>query len=121
VGLVVVCAVANLLVGSASAKWALLAPVLVPMFMRLGLAPELVQAAYRIGDSASNVVTPLNPYFPLVLVFADRHAGVRGIGSIIATMVPYFITFLVTWIGLLGLFWTFEIPLGIESAYRAGY
>ena len=117
VGLVVVCALANLLIGSASAKWALLAPVLVPMFMRLGLAPELVQAAYRIGDSASNVVTPLNPYFPLVLAFAARHAGVRGIGSIIATMAPYALAFLVAWVGLLGLFWSFEIPLGLQGHY----
>jgi aminobenzoyl-glutamate transport protein len=117
VGLVLVCAAANLLIGSASAKWALLAPVLVPMFMRLGLAPELVQAAYRIGDSASNVVTPLNPYFPLVLSFAARHAGMHGIGSILATMVPYAVAFLAAWVGLLGVFWAFEIPLGIQGHY----
>lgn len=117
IGLILVCALANLLIGSASAKWALLAPVLVPMFMRLGLAPELVQAAYRIGDSASNVVTPLNPYFPLVLSFAARHAGVKGIGSVLSTMVPYFVAFLVTWTALLGAFWALGIPLGLQSHY----
>lgn len=120
VALVLICAAANLLVGSASAKWALLAPVLVPMFMRVGLAPELVQAAYRIGDSTSNVVTPLNPYFPLVLIFAERHAQTRGIGSILSTMLPYFVAFMIAWLALLGAFWAFDIPLGIQSRYLEG-
>ncbi len=116
-GLIGLCTIANLLIGSASAKWALLAPILVPLFMQLRLAPELVQGAYRIGDSASNVVTPLNPYFPLVVSFAKKHAGVDGMGTLLVTMVPYFAVFLVSWTALLGLFWSFDIPLGIAARY----
>ncbi|WP_421792647.1 AbgT family transporter [Hyphobacterium sp.] len=79
----------NLFVGSASAKWALLAPVFVPMFMLLGVSPEATTAAYRVGDSATNIITPLMVYFPLILVFARRWVSGFGLGSLTAIMVPY--------------------------------
>lgn len=82
-------AVINLFVGSASAKWALLAPVLVPMLMLLGLSPEAATAAYRVGDSATNIITPLMVYFPLILVFCQRWQKDFGLGSLTATMLPY--------------------------------
>jgi aminobenzoyl-glutamate transport protein len=79
----------NLLVGSASAKWALLAPVLVPMLMLLGISPEMTTAAYRVGDGATNIITPLMVYFPLILTFAQRWVPSFGLGSLAATMLPY--------------------------------
>src|SRR5690625_7645065 len=75
--------------GSASAKWAVLAPIFVPMLMLLGFSPELTQAAYRIGDSFSNIITPLLPYFPLVIVFAQKYVREMGIGTLISVMLPY--------------------------------
>lgn len=110
----------NLFVGSASAKWALLAPVLVPMLMLLGLSPEAATAAYRVGDGATNIITPLMVYFPLILVFAQRWTKEFGIGSLTAMMIPYSIWMLVTGIGLMML-WVFlgldlgpGAPAGIE-------
>ena len=85
----------NLFVGSASAKWALLAPVFVPMFMLLGVSPEATTAAYRVGDSATNIITPLMVYFPLILVFARRWIPGFGLGSLTAIMVPYSMLMLV--------------------------
>ncbi len=89
-GLIVVFgALINLVIGSASAKWALLAPVLVPMLMLLGVSPEGATAAYRVGDSATNIITPLMVYFPLILVFCRRWKPDFGLGSLMATMIPY--------------------------------
>ena len=81
--------------GSASAKWALLAPIFVPMLMLMGYSPETTQAAYRIGDSYSNILTPLLPYFPLVIVFAQKYVKNVGIGTLISLMLPYSIAFMV--------------------------
>jgi aminobenzoyl-glutamate transport protein len=86
----------NLFVGSASAKWALMAPVLVPMLMLLGVSPEAATAAYRVGDSATNIITPLMVYFPLILVFARRWQKDFGLGSLTAIMLPYSIWLLIT-------------------------
>lgn len=102
----------NLFIGSASAKWTLLGPVLVPMFMLLGYSPEFVQAAYRVGDSCTNIVTPLMPYFPLVLVYSQKYAPRTGIGTLISIMTPYSIVFLVLWSGLLLLWIVASLPLG---------
>ncbi len=88
VSLVLFTAVVNLVIGSASAKWTLLAPIFVPMFMLLGYTPELVQGAYRVGDSCTNIITPLNQYFPLILGFAVRYVPKTGIGTMIAMMLP---------------------------------
>jgi aminobenzoyl-glutamate transport protein len=87
----------NILISSASAKWALLAPVFVPMFMLLGYSPELVQGAFRVGDSVTNIITPLMSYFPLILTFIHKYDPKAGIGTLIATMLPYSITFMVVW------------------------
>ena len=100
-GLIVVFSgIANLFVGSASAKWALLAPVLVPMIMLLGLSPEMATAAYRVGDSATNIVTPLMVYFPLILIFAQRWQPNFGLGSLMAAMVPYSIWLLISGVAM---------------------
>jgi aminobenzoyl-glutamate transport protein len=117
VGIIFLSGFVNLLVGSASAKWALLAPIFVPMLMQLGISPELTQAAYRVGDSATNIITPLMPYFPLVVVFAQRYVKNAGIGTLISMMLPYSVVFLVLWsIFLLG-YWAIGLPLGIEGPY----
>lgn len=90
----------NLFVGSASAKWALLAPVLVPMLMLLGVSPEGATAAYRVGDGATNIITPLMVYFPLILIFAQRWQKDFGLGSLTALMLPYSVWLLISGIGL---------------------
>jgi aminobenzoyl-glutamate transport protein len=107
----------NLFVGSASAKWALLAPILVPMLMQLGISPDLTQAAYRVGDSSTNIITPLMPYFPLVVVFCQRYVTQTGIGTVVAMMLPYSVGFLVIWTGFLLLYWLVGLPLGLEANY----
>jgi len=99
-------AVINLFVGSASAKWALLAPVMVPMLMLLGVSPDGATAVYRVGDSATNIITPLMVYFPLILVFARRWVADFGLGSLTATMLPYSIWMLISGI-LLVVGWTY--------------
>jgi aminobenzoyl-glutamate transport protein len=117
VGIILVTSVVNLLIGSASAKWALLAPIFVPMLMQVGLAPELTQAAYRIGDSTTNIITPLMPYFPLVVVFCQRYVRNAGIGTLASMMLPYTAVFLVAWTAFLLLFWAAGIPLGLQAPY----
>ncbi len=93
--------VGNLFIGSMSAKYAFFAPVFVPMFMQAGISPELTQAAYRVGDSVSNVITPLNPYVVIILVFMRRYVPQAGIGTLVALMLPYTVVFLVAWSALL--------------------
>ncbi|GAB5503024.1 AbgT family transporter [Pyruvatibacter sp.] len=93
VSLILLAATINILVGSASAKWAFLAPIFVPMLMLLGLSPEATQAAYRIGDSSTNMITPLLPYFPLILIVGKRYDPNFGIGTLVATMLPFAIAF----------------------------
>lgn len=102
----------NLFIGSASAKWALLAPVLVPMLMLIGISPEMSTAAYRVGDGATNIITPLMPYFPLILIFCQKWNKEFGIGSLAATMLPYSLLLLFSGL-LMTIFWVvFSIPLG---------
>ncbi len=117
VGLIMVTAGVNLLVGSASAKWGLLGPIFVPMLMQVGISPELTQAAYRVGDSTTNIVTPLMPYFPLVVVYCTRHCRDTRIGTLVAMMLPYSVTFLIGWTLFLLAFWGAGIPLGPGSTY----
>jgi aminobenzoyl-glutamate transport protein len=116
-GIVLLSALIDVLVGSASAKWAVLAPIFVPMLMQVGIAPELTQAAYRIGDSTTNIVTPLMPYFPLVVVYCQRWVRRTGIGTLVSVMLPYSIVFLVGWTVLLLVFWGLGIPLGLQASY----
>ena len=120
-GLIVVFAgLINLVIGSASAKWALLAPVLVPMLMLLGVSPEGATAAYRVGDSATNIITPLMVYFPLILVFCRRWKPDFGLGSLMATMIPYSV-----WLFIAGLVMTvlwvflgFDLGPGAPVSYE---
>ncbi|HMS09188.1 MAG TPA: AbgT family transporter, partial [Pyrinomonadaceae bacterium] len=117
IGIILLTGLLNLVVGSASAKWALLAPIFVPLLMQLGLSPELAQAAYRIGDSTTNIVTPLMPYFPLVVVFAQRYVKGTGIGTLISIMLPFTVVFMVFWIIFLIAYWALGIPLGVQAPY----
>lgn len=105
----------NLFVGSASAKWALLAPILVPMLMLLGISPEGATAAYRVGDSATNIITPLMVYFPLILVFAQRWQKDFGLGSLTAMMIPYSVWLLISGTVLIVLWFYLGIPLGPDA------
>jgi aminobenzoyl-glutamate transport protein len=117
IGIIALSGFVNLAIGSASAKWALLAPIFVPMLMQLGISPELTQAAYRVGDSTTNIITPLMPYFPLVVVFAQRYVKNTGIGTIVSMMLPYSVVFLVTWTLFLLGYWLLGIPLGLQAPY----
>lgn len=117
VGIIGLSAAINLLIGSASAKWALLGPVFVPMLMQVGLSPELTQAAYRIGDSCTNIITPLLPYFPLIVVYAQRYVKEVGLGTLAALMLPYSMAFLVCWTLFLLGYWALGLPLGLQAPY----
>lgn len=103
---------ANLLIGSASAKYAFLAPVFVPMLMQVGFSPELTQVAYRIGDSVTNVITPMNPYMIIILVELQRHRKNAGFGTLIALMLPYTVIFSLIWIVMLLIWINTGLPLG---------
>ena len=117
VGIVILTGFINLFVGSASAKWALLAPIFIPMLMQLGISPDLAQAAYRVGDSSTNIITPLMPYFPLVVVFCQRYVKGTGIGTVTAMMLPYSVCFLILWTAFLLLYWAIGLPLGLQASY----
>ncbi|HSJ07094.1 MAG TPA: AbgT family transporter [Longimicrobiales bacterium] len=117
IGIILLSGAVNLLIGSASAKWALLAPIFVPMLMQLGISPELTQAAYRVGDSTTNIITPLMPYFPLVVVFSQRYVKSTGIGTLVSMMLPYSVVFMVLWTAFLIGYWLVGIPLGIQAPY----
>lgn len=112
IALVLFAAGVNLLISSASAKWALLAPVFVPMFMLLGYSPALVQGAFRVGDSVTNIITPLMSYFPLILTFAHKYDPRAGLGTLIAMMLPYSIAFLTAWTLLLIGWIALGVPMG---------
>lgn len=105
----------NLLIGSASAKWALLAPIFVPMLLLSGISPEATQVAYRIGDSSTNIITPLMPYFCVVLAFVQKYDPKAGIGTLLAAMLPYSFMFLISWSLMLALWILLGIPLGPEA------
>jgi aminobenzoyl-glutamate transport protein len=112
IAFVAVSALINLSMGSASAKWAIMAPVFIPMFMLLGYSPELVQATYRVGDSVTNVISPLMSYFPLVVAFMKRYDERAGIGTVVATMLPYSVAFFVVWTVLLIVWFVLDLPVG---------
>ncbi|USD64683.1 AbgT family transporter [Vibrio sp. SCSIO 43136] len=114
---ILMCGFINLMIGSASAQWAVTAPIFVPMLMLVGYAPETIQAAYRIGDSTTNIITPMMSYFGLILAVATRYMKNLGIGTLIATMLPYSIVFLVGW-SLMFYVWVFVfgLPVGPGSA-----
>ena len=112
IAFVVLSIVLDLFIGSASAKWAVMAPVFVPMMMLLGYSPELTQAAYRIGDSVCNIITPLMSYFPLIVAFAQKYEPKAGIGTIMAMMMPFSIAFFVGWTLFLIVWFYLGLPLG---------
>jgi aminobenzoyl-glutamate transport protein len=109
---VLLAALINLCMGSASAKWAFMAPVFIPMFMLLGYSPELVQGVYRVGDSTTNLISPMMSFFALIVAFVQRYASKAGIGTVIALMLPYSIAFLVAWMVLLVAWMLLGLPLG---------
>ena len=122
-GFILLVMVANLFIGSASAKYAFFAPVFVPMFMAGGnISPELTQAAYRVGDSCSNIITPLNPYVVIVLVFMQKYMPKAGIGTLVALMLPYAVIFAVIWTTLLLIWMSTGMDLGPGGGlwYREG-
>jgi aminobenzoyl-glutamate transport protein len=109
---ILMCAIVNLMLGSASAQWAVTAPVFVPMLMLIGYSPELIQAAYRIGDSVTNIITPMMSYFGLILAWAARYNRQIGIGTLIAIMLPYTIFFFIFWVTLFYV-WVFALGLPV--------
>ena len=109
---ILMCCFVNLMLGSASAQWAVTAPIFVPMLMTVGYSPEIIQAAYRIGDSTTNIVTPMMSYFGLILAVAMRYDRKLGIGTLIATMIPYSISYLIGWVTLFYL-WVFALGLPV--------
>jgi len=111
-GFILMAMSANLLIGSASAKYAFMAPVFVPMLMQVGFSPELTQIAYRIGDSVTNVITPMNPYMIIVLVELQRYRKNAGFGTLIALMLPYSVVFAVVWTAMLLIWMNIGLPLG---------
>jgi aminobenzoyl-glutamate transport protein len=111
-GVVLMVGSINLFMGSASAKWAILAPIFIPMFMLLGYSPELVQAAYRVGDSVTNIVSPMMSYFALIVAFVGRYDKTAGIGTVVATMLPYTIVFTIAWMLLLSAWIFLGLPIG---------
>jgi aminobenzoyl-glutamate transport protein len=112
VAVVLVSCFFDLFIGSASAKWSALAPIVVPMFMLLGISPEMTTAAYRMGDSVTNIATPLMSYFPLILTFAQRWDPKFGLGSLMSTMLPYAGVFLIAGLAMVGAWVALDLPLG---------
>jgi len=112
VAFVLVSATINLFMGSASAKWAIMAPVFVPMFMLLGYTPEFTQTAYRIGDSTTNIISPMMTYFALIIAFMQRYQPSAGLGTLVATMLPYSFTFLLGWTMMLVVWILAGLPVG---------
>lgn len=112
IAFLIVSSILNIFMGSASAKWAIMAPVFVPMFMLIGYSPEATQAAYRIGDSVTNIITPLLPYFPLIIVFVGRYMPDPGIGTLLSLMVPYSIAFMVVGLFVFFVWLLLGLPVG---------
>ncbi|HLR52347.1 MAG TPA: AbgT family transporter [Candidatus Avamphibacillus sp.] len=109
---IVIAAFINLFIGSASAKWAMMAPVFVPIMMQLGYSPELTQMAYRVADSSTNIITPLMTYFAIIIAFAQKYDKKMGIGTMVSVMLPYSIFFLISWTLMLVVWMLFGIDLG---------
>ncbi len=116
-GIIIFVGFLNLIITSASAKWAILAPIFVPMLMGVGIAPELTQAAYRISDSAVNVVTPMFAFYPLIITYCQKYVKESGIGTLSSMMMPYTITLMIVLTITLYVMWAFNIPLGLQADY----
>lgn len=118
IGFILVTAFINLFIGSASAKWAIMAPIFIPMLMQVGYTPEFTQVAYRIGDSTTNIISPLMSYFAMIIAFANKYDEDLGIGTLISTMLPYSMAFLVSWTLLLIGWFVLGLPIGPEAFIR---
>ena len=114
-GFIFITGVINLFIGSASAKWAMMAPVFVPIMMQLGYSPELTQMAYRIADSSTNIISPLMTYFAIIIAFAQKYDKKMGIGTLISVMFPYSIIFLIVWSIMLIVWMMLGLDLGPGS------
>lgn len=112
IGFLLLCCLINMFIGSASAKWAIMAPIFVPMFMALGYNPALTQMAFRIGDGITNPISPLFAYFPVILALAKKYDKNAGFGTIVSNMIPYSLSFLFVWSALLAIFMLLGLPLG---------
>ncbi len=112
---VILVAMINMFMGSASAKWAILAPVFVPMLMMLDYHPGLTQAAFRVGDSVTNVITPMMSYFALLVVYAQKYNKDYGVGTLISLMLPFTVTFLIVWLIILAIWFYLGLPLGLDG------
>jgi aminobenzoyl-glutamate transport protein len=115
IGVIVITAIVNLIIPQAIAKWALLAPIFIPLFTRLNVAPQTVLAAYRVGDSPGNVLTPLMAYFPLIVIFAQRYRKDAGIGTVVSLMLPYVVILSIAWTLFFVAWYLLGIPLGPGS------
>jgi aminobenzoyl-glutamate transport protein len=120
IGLILITFVVDLIIPAAIAKWALLAPIFIPLFIRLGIAPQTVLAAYRVGDSPMNVITPLMAYFPLIVVFTKRYKHDAGIGTVVAMMLPYVVVLSVAWVLFFVVWYLIGIPLGPGAPVHTG-
>jgi aminobenzoyl-glutamate transport protein len=112
IGVIVISFIVDLIIPQAIAKWALLAPIFVPLMLRLGVAPQTVLAAYRVGDSPFNVLTPLMAYFPLIVIFAKRYRKDAGIGTVVSLMLPYAVVLSILWTVFFVVWYLIGIPLG---------
>lgn len=119
IGLILVIIALNIIIPGVVPKWAIFAPVFIPIFVRLGVAPQTVLAAYRIGDSPTNVITPLMVYLPFIVTVAQRYQKKAGIGTIVALMLPYVAFIAVAWVALFALWWGLGLPLGPGSPVAA--
>jgi len=117
---IIFAATLNMFMGSASAKWAILAPIFIPIFMFMGYSPELSQVVYRIGDSVTNIISPMMSFFALIIAFVQKYDKKAGIGTIIATMIPYSIAFFIVWSILLIAWISLGIPLGPGAGIHYG-
>ncbi len=115
---ILVSAFINLFIGSASAKWAIMAPIFVPMLLLSGINPEFTQLAYRIGDSSTNIISPLMAYFAVIVTFAEKYEKNSGIGTLISSMLPYSIVFLLGWTVMMMLWYFTGFPIGPDAFMR---
>ena len=115
IGFVLLTGLINLVMGSASAKWTIMAPVFIPMFMLLGYSPELTQIVYRVGDSVTNIISPMMSYFALIVAFMQQYDKKAGIGTIISVMLPYTVLFTIVWTALLIVWMVLGLPIGPDA------
>ena len=116
-GIIIFTGMLNLLITSATSKWAILSTIFVPMLMMLGISPELTQAAFRVSDSAVNVCTPMFPFYPLLIMYCQKYCKQAGVGTLSSMMIPYTLALLVALTFVLYAFWGIGIPIGFDSGY----